>query len=542
MLEERNQGGGDRDQLLRRHVHVVDVRRRLERQVTTLTRQHEIIHERAVRVELRVGLRDDGVFFTVGIEPHQLARHLAFLDHAIRRLDETEIVHAGKAGERRDQADVRTFRRLDGAHAPVLRIVHVTDFEAGTLAREAARSKRRQTTFMRQFGERIGLIHELRQLGGSEERLNHGRDRARVHEIVERNLFRIGVDRHALFDQSRHARQPNRELIGDQLADRADTTVAQLIDIVHIAAAFMQLDELTHDLDEVFLREHGGRHRGVEAQALIDLVPTDTTKVIALRREEQPLERLLGRFTVRRIARTEQRIDLFERFVLMLRRVLRQRVLDQRRLGATRRDKDVHLGGVGLADLLDHGVGEDRALFGHFFARLRIDHVARERATHVAFATIDRVLLIAQIDLRVRGEDLDRIDALPHEAVEHFIGQFIAFAHEQRRFGTLAFELRFLGLRLRRVVGGDFAIERDVFGDDRAEQLTLLIARLTLHREIELPFGEEQAQNVAVLAVAEGAQQRRRGELLLLVDVDVDHIVDVHGELDPRAAERNDPR
>ena len=35
-------------------------------------------------------------------------------------LDGTEVVGSRITGERRDQSDVRTFRRLDGAHAPVL--------------------------------------------------------------------------------------------------------------------------------------------------------------------------------------------------------------------------------------------------------------------------------------------------------------------------------------------------------------------------------------------------------------------------------------
>ena len=43
-----------------------------------------------------------------------------------------------------------------------------------------------------------------------------------------------------------------------------------------------------------------------------------------------------------------------------------------------------------------------------------------------------------------------------------------------------------------------------------------------------------------VRAVAERAQERRGRELLLLVDVNVDHVVDVDGELDPRSAERDD--
>src|SRR6185312_9998365 len=72
--------------------------------------------------------------------------------------------------------------------------------------------------------------------------------------------------------------------------------------------------------------------------------------------------------------------------------------------------------------------------------------------------------------------------------------------------------------------------------------LTKIHAALALLHEIELANGEEESQNVRVGAVPQRAQQSRRREFLLLVDVDVDHVVDVHGELDPRSAERNDAR
>ena len=70
----------------------------------------------------------------------------------------------------------------------------------------------------------------------------------------------------------------------------------------------------------------------------------------------------------------------------------------------------------------------------------------------------------------------------------------------------------------------------------------LVGAALALLGEVELAHGEEQPQDVRVRPVAERAQERRRRELLLLVDVDVDHVVDVDGELDPRSAERDDAR
>ena len=65
----------------------------------------------------------------------------AVLDLAVRRLDEAVLVDAREGRQRRDEADVRTFRRLDRADAAVVRGVNVAHFEAGALARETARAR-----------------------------------------------------------------------------------------------------------------------------------------------------------------------------------------------------------------------------------------------------------------------------------------------------------------------------------------------------------------------------------------------------------------
>ena len=88
----------------------------------------------------------------------------AVLDLAVRRLDEAEFVDTRKARERRDEADVRTFRRLDRADAAVVRRVNVSNLKARTLTRKSARPKGRKTSFVRDLGERIRLVHELREL------------------------------------------------------------------------------------------------------------------------------------------------------------------------------------------------------------------------------------------------------------------------------------------------------------------------------------------------------------------------------------------
>ncbi len=91
-----------------------------------------------------------------------LVGDLALADGAVRRLDEAVLVHAGEACERRDETDVRTFRRLDRADAAVVRGVHVADLEARALTRQTTRAERGQATLVRHLAERVRLVHELR--------------------------------------------------------------------------------------------------------------------------------------------------------------------------------------------------------------------------------------------------------------------------------------------------------------------------------------------------------------------------------------------
>src|SRR5690606_39441231 len=74
-------------------------------------------------------------------EEHDLVGDFAFLDHAVRALEEAVLVGARVGGQRVDQTDVRTFRRFDRAHATIMSRVYVTDFEAGTLTGQTARAE-----------------------------------------------------------------------------------------------------------------------------------------------------------------------------------------------------------------------------------------------------------------------------------------------------------------------------------------------------------------------------------------------------------------
>src|SRR5208282_3043621 len=58
VLEERDERGGDRHELVGRHVHVLDVFGADYGGLAADTRRHQVRSEAAVRVELRIGLRD----------------------------------------------------------------------------------------------------------------------------------------------------------------------------------------------------------------------------------------------------------------------------------------------------------------------------------------------------------------------------------------------------------------------------------------------------------------------------------------------------
>ena len=102
----------------------------------------------------------------------------AVLDHPVGGGDEAVLGDLGVGGERADdQADVRALRRLDRAHAPVVGGVHVADLDRGALAGEAAGAERREPAPVGEPRQRVGLVHELRELRGAEEllqRRDHG--------------------------------------------------------------------------------------------------------------------------------------------------------------------------------------------------------------------------------------------------------------------------------------------------------------------------------------------------------------------------------
>ena len=202
---------------------------------------------------------------------------------------------------------------------------------------------------MREAGERVRLVHELRELRGAEELLQRRHDRADVDDRLRRD----GVDvlgRHPLADDALHAVEADAERLLDQLADGAETAVAEVLVLVELAAdrvarhagrlgrevlrllvdaqRLRQADEPLDERDDVLRRQHARPVGNVDLEALVELVAADLREVVALRVEEQRLQEVARVVERRRLTGPLLLEDLDQRLLLARRGVLLQRVGD----------------------------------------------------------------------------------------------------------------------------------------------------------------------------------------------------------------------
>src|SRR5882762_4353962 len=541
VLEERDQRRGHRDQLLGRHVDELDVVPRRQDEVARLTRVDAVLGQLAVVVHGGVRLRDDVLVLFPGgqvegigldldallLRPPFLVHHLvgfddvaglvlraggvgdddvvgdaSVLDLAVRRLDEAELVDARVARQRRDEADVRAFRRFNRADAAVVRRVDVADLEPRALAGQTAGAERRETPLVRDLGERVGLVHELRELRRPEELANRGHDRLRVDQVVGHRGGHFLVDRHLLLDGALHPDQPDAELVLEELADGADTAVAQVVDVVHVGRVLPQLEQVLDDLVEVLRVQDLLVERCVEPELRVQLEPADAREIVLLRVEEHVLDERPRAVERRRIAGPQAAVDLDERFLVRVDRILLERLADDRPDLVALGEEDLDAVDVLLLRHRDDA-GLERLV------RLE-DHLAGRRIDDVGGGE-------GALELGIR--DLDRFDARLLERLDGVLGDLLARLDRE--------------LAARHMDFGGRAEADEAVGDAPVDLPAL---------DVQLVDAVEGPDDLVGAAQAERAQEDRRQELPLAIDADVQQVLRVVLEFHPGAAVRDDLR
>ncbi len=521
VLEEGDQRGRDRHDLARRHVHVLHHVRGGEQEFALVAARHEVAGEHARVVDLGVRLRDHVLAFLDRRQVVDLIGDLAVIDLAVRRLEEAVAVGARIHRERVDEADVRTFRGLDRAHAAVVRRVHVAHLEAGALAGQTARAEGRDATLVRDLGQRVGLVHELRQLAGAEELLDRGRDRLGVDQVVRHQVVGLGL-RQALLDRALDTHQAGTELVLGELAHRTHAAVAEVVDVVDFAAAVAQLDQHADHREDVVVGQHARAILALCADALVEalepgrrlvvdllgigtaveLHAADRRQVVALLGVEQAVEEAFDGVFGGRLARTHHAVDRDLGRPLIGGLVDAQGLRD---VAAAIEVVDVQraqLGDVGQAQLVEQILGDLVVGAREHLAGLGIGDVVGDHA----------------------AED---------EVVRHGHGLDAGLVD------------------LADVLGGDALVARDDDlavggGDVEARHL----ATQALGHELELRAFTLQVEGVGVVEgrqdlfrrQADRAQQDRDRHLAATVHAEVEVVLRVELEVQPRTAVGDDPR
>jgi len=200
-------------------------------------------------------------------------------------------------------------------------IVHITHVKAGTVALEAARSQGGKCPLVRQLIQRVGLLHELRELAAPKELAHDRHHRTHVDQRDWRELIRV-TDTHALTHHTLHAQKAYAQLVLDQLAHGLDAPVAQVINIIRVFHTIIDLDHACDDAHQVLLGQRAVRNGDIQPKAPAQLVATNASQIIATGAKEQGLQIALGVFQGRRVARPHPPVELGDRILGVLGRII----------------------------------------------------------------------------------------------------------------------------------------------------------------------------------------------------------------------------
>ena len=252
MLQKRNQRSGNGYHLTGRHVHVLHTVGSCQNSFAFFTAGNQFVFQFAgFFINFRVRLRNYITTFFNCRQIIDFIGHFAVYHAAVRRFQEAVIVGACINRQRVNQTNVRTFRRFNRANTTIVGRMHVAHFKARTFACQTARAQCRHTAFVRDFGQRVGLVHKLRQLAGTEKFLNGSRNGFSINQVSRHQTFAFGLIQ-TLFHGTFHACQTCTELVFHQFANGTHATVAQMVNIVHFAMAVAQLHQRSNRHHDVF--------------------------------------------------------------------------------------------------------------------------------------------------------------------------------------------------------------------------------------------------------------------------------------------------
>ena len=131
-----------------------------------------------------------------------------------------------------------------------MRVVNVAHLETSTLTRKTTRTESRKAALVRYLGKGVGLVHELREGVGAEERVYNARNGFGVNQVGGCEHLVVAYV-HTFANGAAHTGQSDRELVSQLFAHGAHAAVAQVVDVVNGSVRVNQLNEILDNLDNI---------------------------------------------------------------------------------------------------------------------------------------------------------------------------------------------------------------------------------------------------------------------------------------------------
>src|SRR5439155_21761406 len=199
---------------------------------------------------------------------------------------------------------------------------------------------------------RVGLVHELAELRRTEELADRGHNRLGVYQVVRHGRRHFLVHAHLFLDGAFHADQADAELVFEQLANRANAAVAEMVDVVDDANVLAQLEEILDGRNEVRRIQRAVIQGRVQAHLDVELQAANAAEIVFARIKKHPAEKVRGRFQRRWIAGAQLAVNFNEGFLRRTDGILVQRARKHHADVIALREEDVDFGDSALRERL----------------------------------------------------------------------------------------------------------------------------------------------------------------------------------------------
>ncbi len=183
---------------------------------------------------------------------------------------------------------------------------------------------------MREHGQGVGLVDDLRQLAAAEKVFDGRGDALRIDQAARRHVFQV-FQAHPLLDRPPQLEKAFAQLVRGQLVDGPQPPVAQVVDVVDFRAGLViaQPQQILDGRDQVVGVQRHLRLGDVQPQFAVDAEAADAAETIAVGVVEFFVEQGLGLFQLRGVARPQTLVDPQERLFVAGRVVVGQGVDEQ---------------------------------------------------------------------------------------------------------------------------------------------------------------------------------------------------------------------